>query len=237
MVNGLEAWLRRWVMCSSEDRGSVGGSAEEPTETLLVGAVDVVNRLLVVRPNTVAVLTADGAVPQLKRPGDLLVPPVLSPGAPTVTARAVSTATVDLDVTVTDLVTFDGHPVDRAVLRVGLQLDDPDGYAALLDLAADHGDDLEEFLLAAVHRELTAAVHGAVRMNRLADLQRRTLATVLQDRWLPDRVGAGTFRVRQVRVQRVRWPGEDEPTVPVAVPKPPLPVPTGPDQPLLAGSG
>lgn len=241
MVSAWETWVRRLVTRRPGVPAPAVAEATDPAGTRLVGAPEPVSRLLVVRPDTVALLTAAGTDPQLRRPGDLLVPPLLSPGAPPVTARAVSTAAVDLDVTVTDLLTFDGHAVDRAVLRVLVQLDDRDGYAELLELAAGHADDLEEYLLAAVHRELTTAVRGAVRMNRLADLQRLTLAAVLQDRWLPARLGAGTLRCLRTRVQRVRWPGEDEPTVPVrpppapAAPEPP-PQPTGPDQSVPAGS-
>ena len=214
MVSTLEIWVRRLVAARSGPP-SAAAHGTDAVETRLVGEREVVSRLLVVRPDTVAVVLPPGGAPQLGLPGELLVPPVLAPRASAAVARSFSTAPVDLDVTVTDLVTFDGHPVDRAVLRLTLQLDDQDGYAGLLELVGSHGDDVEEPLLAAVGRELSAAVRGAVRMNRLADLQRRSLATVLQDRWLPATFGAGTLRCRRLRVQRVRWPGEDEPTVAV----------------------
>lgn len=233
MVSRLETWVRRLVSsrtapsasASASASATASGTAADPGATRLIGPAAGVTRLLVVRPDTVAVVTAAGAAPQLKLPGELLVPPLLSPGAPAVTARAVSTDAVDLDVTVSELITFDGHPVDRAVLRVSVRLDDREQHRALLELAAGHPDDLEEVVLAAVHRELTAAVRGAVRMNRLTDLRRLTLAAVLEDRWLPARLGAGTLRLLRLRVQRVRWPGEDEPTVPV--PRPPVPAPPG----------
>lgn len=225
MVSTLEAWVRRLVAARSAAPAPATGDVQR--ETRLVGESEVVSRLLVVRPDTVAVLVAAGGEPRLHHPGDLLVPPLLAPGAPAVLARAISTAPLDVDVTVTDLVTFDGHPVERAVLRLTLQLDEEDGSAALLELVATHPDDVEEQVLEAVHREVTAAVRGAVRMNRLADLQRLTLAVVLHDRWLPARFGAGTLRCRRLRVQQVRWPGEDEATVPVPVPvgAAPLPAP------------
>jgi hypothetical protein len=229
VVSTLEGWVRRLVAARLVTAPPPAGRAD-PNEARLVGDPEEVRRLLVVRPLTVAVLVTAGGVPQLLHPGELLLPPLLAPGVPRVVARALSTAPVELDVTVTDLVTFDGHPVDRVVLRLTMQLDDLDGYAALLELVGNHPDDLEPQLLAAVHREVTTAVRGAVRMNRLADLQRLTLATVLQARWLPSRFGAGTLRCRHLRVQRVRWPGEDEATVPVPVPAggPPLPAPGQP---------
>ncbi|WP_375424198.1 hypothetical protein [uncultured Friedmanniella sp.] len=230
-MSTLETWVRRLVGRSSaadpSARRSTGAGAAAATaaEPRLVGERVEVRRLLVVRPETVAVLLPSGGEPQLRSAGDLLVPPLLAPGAPRVSARALSTAPVDLDVTVTDLVTFDGHQVDRAALRLTLELAEDDGYGPLLELVASHPDDPEEQLLAAVHREVTAAVRGAFRMNRLADLQRLTLAVVLEGRWLPARFGAGTLRCRHLRVQRVRWPDEDEATVPVRVDAPVTPTP------------
>ncbi len=240
MVSTLEAWVQRLVAARSVAPVAPTGDARR--ETRLVGEPEVVTRLLVVRPDTVAVVVAAGAEPQLRHPGDLLVPPLLAPGAPAVVARAISTAPLDVDVTVTNLVTFDGHPVERAVLRLTLQLDDSDGNTALLELVGTHPDDLEEQVLEAVHREVTAAVRGAVRMNRLADLQRLTLAVVLQDRWLPTRFGSGTLRCQRLRVQRVRWTGEDEATVPLPVPAgaaplPAPPVPASPPPPTPSSTG
>lgn len=238
VVSTLETWVRHLVAARSVAATpsaadpSAGGGAES-VGSRLVGEAEEVRRLLVVRPETVVVAVPRGGVPQLRFPGELLVPPLLSPGAPRIVARPLSTAPVNLDVTVTDLVTFDGHPVDRAVLRLTLLLDDSDGYTSLLELVTSHPDDLEEQLLTAVHREVTSAVRGAVRMNRLADLRRLTLDTVLQARWLPTRFGAGTLRCQHLRAQRVHWPDEDEATVPVpvaaGVPQPaaPDPVPTG----------
>lgn len=238
MVGTLESWVRRLVLAravaaaTGRDARATGAPVAAHSDGhRLVGEPEPLSRILVVRPDTVALVTGAGGQLELRLPGALLVPPLLTPGGPSVRARALSTAPVDLDVTVGDLVTFDGHAVERAVVRLALQLDDGDGYAALLELVAEHPDDLEEQLLGAVHREMTAAVRGAVRMNRLADLQRLTLAAVLEGRWLPARFGAGALRCLELRVQRVRWPGEDEPTVPVPVPAggvPPLPDPPEP---------
>jgi hypothetical protein len=231
VVSALETWVRHLVADRSVAATPSAADAEL-VQPRLVGKPEEVRRLLVVRPETVAVLVTRGGTPQVRLAGELLAPPLLAPRAPRIVARAISTAPVELDVTVSDLVTFDGHPVDRAVLRLTLQLDDSDGYTALLELVANHPDDLEEQLLAAVHREVTTAVRGAVRMNRLADLKRLTLDTVLQARWLPARFGAGTLRCRHLRAQRMHWQDEDEATVPLPVD---VPLPAAPD-PVPAGA-
>lgn len=175
-----------------------------------------VTRLLVVRPGTLAlVLTAD-ALPLVRHPGDLLVPPLLAATDPEVVVLPVSSQPVELDVTVPEVTTFDGHVVDRVVLRLTLRLDPDGGYAALRELAAEHGPEFEAAVLAAVQQEVTAAVRGVVRVNRLADLERLDLADVLERQWLSPRLGTQTLRRERLRVQRVHWrDAEDEATVPL----------------------
>ena len=220
MAGTVQAWAWRRLL-----RSSTAGADQvlDPAEPRLVGAPEQVGRLRLVQPGTVAVLLGPGLDPALRRPGDLLLPPLLRRRDLDPTVVVLSTAPVQLDVTVTGLATFDGYALDRVVLRVSVQLHDGDDHAALLDLAAEHGLDLEATLLSTVRRETAAAVQGAVRMNRLADLRRLSLLAVLQGRWLPPALVGGVLACRQASVEHVGWPDarlDDEPTVPVRVGSP-----------------
>lgn len=195
------------------------GASPAPAHALgqrLVGALVPLTRLATVAPGTVAVLLQPDGRATVRRPGELLVPRLLAlPGAPVVRALPVSTAPVHLDVPLTGLVSFDGYPVDTTTLRLELQLDPADDFAALAALVAEHGAAVEQVLLDPVPRACATAAQGAVAMNRIAPLQRLGLRQVLADRWLPATFGGGLLVRRGFDVLEAERTEEDEPTVPV----------------------
>src|SRR4030095_10422321 len=95
------------------------------------------------------------------------------------------TSPVELDVTVDHLVTMDGHDIESCTVRVTVQVSDRDRYASLAGLAAEHGTDLEAYLLQRGKTDVATGMHAAVKMNRLADLRRPTVQQELAEQWLP----------------------------------------------------
>jgi hypothetical protein len=172
--------------------GSSGRSSANALGHRLASDPQLLEGMLVVRPNTIAVvLTADQA-PQLKLPGELLRPNLIPTRRP-VRVVVVNTAVTHLDVTVKDLVTIDGYPIDQIKIRLAVQVSDDNRYATLLDLVAAHSTDLDSHMLQLVQREVLTSLQNAVRMNRLADLRRQTLQRVLEDRWLPRGLAGGAL--------------------------------------------
>jgi hypothetical protein len=176
------------------------GEAVHTRGSRLAGAPEPLTRLATVQPDTVAVLLVSGRPPVVRWPGELLVPPLLTRNPWQIRALALSTAPVHVDVTVPDLVTLDGYTVEVVRLRLELQLDHGDRYAAMARLAAQHGAGLDAALLEQLHREVLAGVQGAVTMNRRGDLQRLTLRRVLAEQWLPPTLVGGTLVLRDVTV-------------------------------------
>jgi hypothetical protein len=173
---------------------AVGGTPH-PLGTRLAGPAEPLTLLTSVRPGTLAVVLRAGRLPEVRQPGAILVPPLVTRTPEAVQVLPISTAPVHLDVTVTDLISLDGHPVDPVRLRLRLQLDASDP-AALVALVTTHGAGLEPALLGQVQREAVTAVRGAVAVNRRADLKRLGLQRVLQDRWLPRSFAGGALLCR-----------------------------------------
>jgi hypothetical protein len=219
----LRWWARRAQQRAARQPGRAAGSPSttgaSPTPPLplghrLVGELVPLTRLASVARGTVAVVLRPDATAAVRRPGELLVPRLLvRPGAPAVLALPVSTEPVHLDVPLKDLVSFDGHPLDPVTVRLELQLDPADEFAALAALAAEHGAGVEAVLLDPVPRACAAAAQGAVAMNRLAQLQRLGLQTVLAERWLPSTFSGGLLLRRGFEV--LEPTDDDEPTAPV----------------------
>jgi hypothetical protein len=223
----LRWWARRAQDRAAREPGrapgtpSATGASPAPQLRLghrLVGALVPLTRLAVVGRGTVAVvLGADGSA-VVRRPGEVLVPRLLArPGASAVQVLPISTELVHLDVPLAGLVSFDGYPVDPVTLRLELQLDAAQEYAALAALVAEHGAGVEAVLLDPVPRACAAAAQGAVAMNRLAQLQRLGLREVLAERWLPPTFSGGLLLRRGFHlVESDDQPdGQDEPTIPV----------------------
>ena len=165
----------------------------------LASEPEVLERIVAVRPHSVAVLLTRDQPPQLRLPGEQLRPSLVPKLRP-VQVVVVSTAVTHLDVTVRDLVSLDGYPIDRIKIRLAVQLSDTDRYATLVEMVADHVDDLDDHLLRLVQHEVTTSLQRAVRMNRLADLRRQTLQRVLEDRWLPRGLAGGALLRRSFTV-------------------------------------
>jgi hypothetical protein len=161
----------------------------------------------------VAVVLTSDQPPQLKLPGELLRPNLIPTRRP-VRVVVVNTAVTHLDVTVKDLVTFDGYPIDQVKIRLAVQVSDDDRYATLLDLVAAHSADLDSRMLQLVQHEVTTSLQNAVRMNRLGDLRRQTLQRVLEDRWLPRGLAGGTLVRRSFTVLESPSPTTAEPAPP-----------------------
>jgi hypothetical protein len=194
-------------------RDPAAGAAAHPLGTRLTAPPEPLSLLTRVRPGTLAVLLRPGRPPELRQPGSVLVPPVLTRPAAPVLVQVLSTAPVHLDVSVTDLVSLDGYPLAAVGLRLRLQLDASDPVA-LVRLVTQHGSGLEPVLLGHVQREVVAAVRGALAVNRRADLHRLGVRRVLEDRWLPTSFADGILLCRDATVLAVEeGEPEDEQTL------------------------
>jgi len=200
-------------------RDPAAGEAPHPLGTRLVGAPAPLTLLSSVRPGTVAVVLRAGRLPVARQAGELLLPQLLTRQPAAVRSVVLSTAPVHVHLTVTDLASLDGYPVEPARLRLRLQL--LGDHVTLPQLVAEHQAGLETVLLEEVRQQCAAAVRGAVAVNRRADLQRLTLRRVLGDRWLPPSFLGGVVLCREVSVlappDRHQEPHEqdeqDEPTL------------------------
>ena len=174
-------------------------SSESALGHRLASEPEVLERIVAVRPHSVAVLLTRDQPPQLKLPGEQLRPSLVPKLRP-IQVVVVSTAVTHLDVTVRDLVSLDGYPIDRIKIRLAVQLSDTDRYSTLVEMVANHAADLDDQLLRLVEQEVTTSLQRAVRMNRLADLRRQTLQRVLEDRWLPRGLAGGALLRRSFTV-------------------------------------
>ena len=186
-----------------------GPATRPPAELKLASRPQTLDRMVAVRPDSIAVVFDPEHPPRIRYPGEMLKPG-LFPGLHPLQVVVFTTGSVSLDVTVGPLTTMDGHVLEQAKIRLVVQLDDTDQYATLGQLAADAGPDLEGHLLQRVQHEVASEVHAAVRMNRLADLRRQTLESVLADRWLPRTFAGGALLRRSFAVLDAPWPDAPE---------------------------
>ena len=199
--------------------------AEEPALGMkLTGEPRPLDRMVTVQPNTIAVLFEQDSAPRLKFPGEYLTPGLL-PSLRPVRVLAVNTSPVELDVTVDHLVTMDGHDIERCTVRVTVQVSDRDRYASLAGLAAEHGTDLEAYLLQRVKTDVATGMHAAVKMNRLADLRRPTVQQELAEQWLPRSFANSALVRRHFDVREITWPKDGPISVPIPHAKSPRVVP------------
>lgn len=151
------------------------------------------DRLARVAPGTVAAVATVTGVSELKSPGELLVPPLPFTGERRV--LVVSTEPVTVRVRVDHLVTLDHEELGSVELDVDVRL----VASRVVALLRDDGD-LDNQLRDATEDALESSARAAVGLNRLHDLTRQSLATVLE-RWLPttllgDALVREGFRVR-----------------------------------------
>jgi hypothetical protein len=190
---------------------SAGRAADNALGHRLASEPQLLERMVSVRPHSIAVLLTRDQPPQLKFPGEL-IRPSLVPTLRPVRVVVVSTAVTNLDVTVRDLVSLDGYPIDRVKIRLAVQISDSDRYSGLVDLVTNHAADLDDYLLRLVQHEVTTSLQQAVRNNRLPDLRRQTLQRVLEDRWLPRGLGGGALFRRSFSVLESPGPTTAEST-------------------------
>jgi hypothetical protein len=176
----------------------------------LASEPQVLERIVTVQPRTIAVVLASGQRPQVRRPGESLRPNLLSGRKPSYVV-VVSTSVTRLDLTLREIVTLDADEnIPLVRIRVGVQVDDRDDYAGLVKAALLNHTDLDDYLTECVKRELNDKVRLACKMNRMADLQARTLQEVLTKGWFPDSFADGVLIQRGFLVLETIWP----PTVP-----------------------
>ena len=187
--------------------------AKPAAELKLASKPQTLDRMVAVRPNSIAVVFDPQHRPRIWFPGEM-VKPGLFPGLHPLQVVALTTGPVSLDVTVGPLTTVDGQVLEHAKIRLVVQLNDNNRYATVGELAADAGPDLEGYLLQRVQNEVASEVYAAVRMNRLADLRRQTLESVLADRWLPRAFAGGALLRRSFSVLDAPWP--DAPKAPAS---------------------
>jgi hypothetical protein len=205
---------------SPTSRPPTGAANGPAVELKLASKPQTLDRMVAIRPDSIAVVFEPQHPPRIRFPGETLKPG-LFPGLHPLQVVVFTTGSVSLDVTVGPLTTVDGHVLDRAKIRLAVQLNHNDHFAALAELAADVGSDLERQLLQRVQNEVASEVHAAVRMNRLTDLRRQTLESVLADRWLPRTFASGALLRRSFSVLDAAWPD---------APKPVAPATAGPDR-------
>jgi hypothetical protein len=199
----LEA-ARRQAQAASEQAAHSGGLG-----TKLTGDLVRLDRMAAVWPDTVVVVFQGDAAPELRHPGEVVVPRVL-PGRDPTFVLPVATGPVTVDVEISNAVTFDGHRIEHVVIRVSMHLSPTDGYRAVTALAAEYRTELADLLLRQVKLEVAAEVEAAIRLNRLSDLRRRGLQEVLGNRWLPTTFASGALVRDSFEVRSLTWP---DPTV------------------------
>jgi hypothetical protein len=183
-----------------------GRSSDQELGPRLASEPQVLERLVAVQPRTIAVIVASGQPPQIKRPGEQLRPSLLSGRKPSYVV-VVSTAVTRLDLTLREVVTLDADEnIPLVKIRVGVQLNDRDEYAGLVKAAMLNHTDLDGYLTECVKRELNDKVRLACKMNRMADLQARTLQEVLTNGWFPGSFADGVLIQRGFTVLETIWP-------------------------------
>ena len=183
-----------------------GRSSDQDLGPRLASEPQVLERLVAVQPRTIAVILASGQPPQVKRPGEQLRPSLLSGRNPSYVV-VVSTAVTRLDLTLREVVTLDADEnIPLVKIRVGVQLNDRDEYAGLIKAAMLNHTDLDGYLTECVKRELNDKIRLACKMNRMADLQTRTLQEVLTKGWFPGSFADGVLIQRGFTVLETIWP-------------------------------
>ena len=170
----------------------------------LASESQVLERLVAVRPHTIAVVMPSDQPPQIKRPGEQLRPSLLSGRKPSYVV-VISTAVTRLDVTMRDLPTRDEN-IPLVKIRVGVQLNDHDGYAALVGAVQLNHTDLDGYLIERVKRELDEKVRRAVKWNGVANLKSKTLQEVLTSDGFPRFFADKILVQRGFTVLETIWP-------------------------------
>lgn len=180
----------------------VAPTADEATDDRslrLVGDPQVLDQLVLVRPHTRAVTFEEGGPPKVFGPGDYLRPHLLHP-VRTTSVLVVNTASVNLDVTVDRLLSYDRREVGPVTLRLAVQANDADDYAWLPAVAADHADGLEAHLLEATAADVIKATRSVVSAYSWRSLQDPDFAASVVRQWLPKSLAGGPLSWSEVVV-------------------------------------
>jgi hypothetical protein len=171
-----------------------GRSPDSGLEQRLASEPQVLERLVAVQPNTIAVVLASGQSPEIRRPGEHLRPSLLSGMRPAYVV-VVSTVPTRLDLRLDHLqVRSRDEPIERVVLRIGVQASaGDDDYASLLRAALVNYSDLDAYLVECVKRELAEKARRAMALNELSDLEPRTLERALLDFPIPTSFAGGVL--------------------------------------------
>ncbi|MDN5804238.1 MAG: hypothetical protein L0H26_06595, partial [Microlunatus sp.] len=180
-------------------------TTDAPVDQPFTGQTRELNRLVRVQPGTVLVVFPPGERPRVRHPGETVLP-TWNPFQYAALALPVSTGVVPLTMTISDLTTLDNQLIEQTTLKILVQLSDTEGFAAVAELAAEFGDTFGAYLMQQLQSKIESGVRGAFRMNRMSDLRRQTLASVLEDRWLPLSFANGTLLRRGLTVLDVAWP-------------------------------
>ena len=182
-------------------------------------------RVAVVRRDTIAVLLEPEHPPVLVFPGQYLKPPLV-PSLSPIVVLVVNTAPVNLDVTVSRLQTADGAPVDEVNVRVTVQLSANDRYRAVAELAGAHGPHFETHLLERVRLEVAAEIHAAVTMSVIDELRGDGFQQVLAGRWHPRGFAGGALVRLRYRTEGLAVPEPERGAQAAPEPKAVTPAPS-----------
>ena len=186
--------------------GRPGRSSGQDSGQRLASEPQVLERMVAVQPNTIAVVLASGQSPQVRRPGEQLRPSLLSGRRPTYVV-VVSTAPTRLDLRLDHLQVLSSvDPIEQVLLRVGVQVSGGDDYAGLLKATLVNYADLDAYLVECVKRELGEKVRRAMAMNRLTDLEPRTMERALLDYPIPATFADGVLERKSFAVLKVAGP-------------------------------
>lgn len=202
------------VLVRLAQRSTPSGPAPRPGTLRLVGDLQRVSALATVSEGTTAVLFPRPGPAELLPAGTVVLPALLPASA--AAYLVVSHRPVSLDLSIGPLGTVDDRTLEAVSLRLQVEVTDPP--TGLLALATEHSAALEAELLHRLQAEVTSQVTSAVRMNRLADLERLSLAGVLEDGWLGSTFLGGLLRRTDLHVLDVTWPTEVEASA--AAPRP-----------------
>lgn len=184
---------------------SVTGSGDSGLGHRLASEPQLLDRLVVVRPNTVAVVVPSDQPPAVRRPGEKLRPSPVSGKRSYVVV--VSTAVTRLDLTLDYLLVLDrDQPLERVKVRIGVQVSDRDDYAGLIKAELLNHTDLDAYLMGCVERELAKRIRYGMTVNWLADLQPATLERVLAERWVPAAFADGVLVRKSFAVLEIAEP-------------------------------
>lgn len=195
----VEAVLVR--IAARQGAPAAGVSAPGPHSLRLVGDLERVTGLGTVSEGTSVLMFSRSGSVELLPAGTVVMPALRRSTAPSY--LVLNHRPVSLDLTLRALQTVDRRTLDLVFVRLGVRLAEP--ATGIVELAREHGPRLEAELLRRLADEVSRTVTTAVRMNRLADLERLSLKGVLQAGWLGSSLVGGLLLRTDLHVLDVSW--------------------------------